>query len=361
MIVGHYLADQNLGRDRSRGITTYTVSLLSALSRRDDVDLVLLTSKSACRPENVRAELRSLPFRTDNSLSRLLADHMHPAWKAGPVDVWHYPKGYLSSLLRPRGAVVGTMHDTYILYYADHYPQYRSRWDLTYWLHMLRSSIARCDEVITDSECSKRALQEFCERFSITCPPLTVIYLAAEWDESPKLPKKADYVLHLASPDPLKQTSRVLDYWSKLRQKATLPKLRLIGHLSDVQSEMLAKLNEVVLSPPLSREELRGCMREARALILPSEIEGFGLPALEAYDAMTPVTYVRSTAVEEVLGACTPGGFRLSDFDSFTDALTDVLNLTENEVSATRNRLIAQYSWDKCASETMDVYRRAAI
>ena len=51
-------------------------------------------------------------------------------------------------------------------------------------------------------------------------------------------------------------------------------------------------------------------------LLLPSEIEGFGLPALEAYYLSTPVVYVRGTAVEEILGERSPGGFVLESADS---------------------------------------------
>ena len=59
-------------------------------------------------------------------------------------------------------------------------------------------------------------------------------------------------------------------------------------------------------------------------LLLPSEIEGFGLPALEAYYLSTPLVYVRgSTPVEEILGERSPPAFVLASADSIFVAAVD--------------------------------------
>ena len=71
----------------------------------------------------------------------------------------------------------------------------------------------------------------------------------------------------------------------------------------------------------------------ARALILPSEIEGFGLPALEAYYLGTPVCFVNNTSVEEILGVATKkGGFTLESADSLFSALDEVMRMSPEDV-----------------------------
>ncbi len=360
MSVGFYLADQNLGRDRSRGITAYAVALLTALSRHPDLHLSLKTSLSACSPEIAGASVSVLPFRTDSIGLRVIADQLHPLWNSDAVNLWHYPKGFLPAFLKPRKPVIGTVCDTYIQFHADHYPEYRNKWDYAYWLHMLRSSIARFDAIITISECSRRAIVELCDRYKIHCPPITVTYLAVDWEIARNAPApKEDFVLHLASPEPNKQTDRLLNYWSRLAKvRKDLPELKLVGNMTQEQSALLATILRASHLRPLPQKELRALMQSARALLLPSEIEGFGLPALEAYNAGTPVHYVRDTAVHEVLGAHTPGAFALTDFDSFQTTLAEVLSLSFERVSAIRKNLAATYSWERCAQETIRVYER---
>src|SRR5437870_9180060 len=88
-----YCADQNTHRDRSRGITTYTLGLMSRLNK--SVTLRAIVSKSSVDVPN-GIERVTLPFRSDHLLGRLAADHIHPLFirKQRP-DIWHYPKGFL--------------------------------------------------------------------------------------------------------------------------------------------------------------------------------------------------------------------------------------------------------------------------
>lgn len=359
MNVAFYLADQNLGRDRSRGITEYTEVLLAALSRLPDLQFCLQTSLSSCSPKIPGAKVCILPFRTDNSALRILADQIHPLWDDRSVDLWHYPKGYLCSILPRSQPVIGTVHDTYIQYYADNYPEHRSRYNYAYWVRVLRWSISRFDAIITDSKFSQRSIVALCERYRIKCPPISVVYLAVEWDVIPTKVVKENFVLHLASPEPHKRTEHLLKLWSMMvKSGRSLPELKLVGNLTQNQLRLASEVPQIYITTPLTRHELQALMQSARSLILPSEIEGFGLPALEAYNTMTPVVYVRDTTVHEVLGFNTPGSFILSDLETFEAALDEVLSLSGDEVSAIRKTLIIKYTWERTAQETASVYRQ---
>jgi glycosyltransferase involved in cell wall biosynthesis len=96
----------------------------------------------------------------------------------------------------------------------------------------------------------------------------------------------------------------------------------------------------------------------ARALILPSEIEGFGLPALEAYYLGTPVCYVRNTSVEEILAVATSkGGFSLDSSESLHHALAEVMAMDHDEVRTCGLKLREFYTAEKVAKRMLSVFR----
>ncbi len=134
----------------------------------------------------------------------------------------------------------------------------------------------------------------------------------------------------------------------------------MIGQLDEAGQNLIRALKNVKLSSWVPRQEIFGSMRGALALILPSEIEGFGLPALEAYSCGTPVAYVKNTAVEEILGPDSPGGFRLDD-DSFAVAIDEVLVLDSSEIIAKRDQLRATFLMGRlCRTRTLRCYESAA-
>ena len=69
---------------------------------------------------------------------------------------------------------------------------------------------------------------------------------------------------------------------------------------------------KIVKRPFLEDSALLSAYLKARALILPSEIEGFGLPALEAYYLGTPVCFVKALRWRKSSDVVTDkGGFSL--------------------------------------------------
>jgi glycosyltransferase involved in cell wall biosynthesis len=360
MRVAFYLADQNPHRDKSRGITVYTEGLLAALARRGDVELQCVASRSSVQgPASGPPALR---FRTDHLPGRLAADQLHDRLVRVRCDLWHYPKGFLPLVGRARAPRVGTLHDTIVDWYAQHHPESRSPAVFAYWRAVLARSLVRLDRVITVSESSRRALAAFCERRRIACPPIAVTGQGARFEAGTASPvKKEDCVVHLCSPLPHKGTERLLAAWETLeREDRDLPRLRLVGALTPEQARRVARLRAVELSRPLADADLARCLASARALLLPSEVEGFGLPALEAAYLGTPTVFVRGTAVEEVLGSDAPGGFQLGSLESLRAALDEVLAVAPEAAAARAARLRVHFGWDACAERTLAVYRELA-
>ena len=84
-----------------------------------------------------------------------------------------------------------------------------------------------------------------------------------------------------------------------------LPELKLVGTLPSEAAACVADDPGICSLPHQSEATLIDLVRRARALLLPSEIEGFGLPALEAYFLGTPVCYA-AESVAEILAGRTP-------------------------------------------------------
>ena len=90
-------------------------------------------------------------------------------------------------------------------------------------------------------------------------------------------------MVHLASTAPHKQTARLLQLWQILQQRdRELPELVLVGAIDRASQQMCDRMRRVTQLPHLDQEGLVEKVGGARALLFPSEIEGFGLPALES-------------------------------------------------------------------------------
>jgi glycosyltransferase involved in cell wall biosynthesis len=363
LAVAIFLADQNPHRDRSRGITEMTRCLVDQIKTRDDIRLIQIVSTSSFADPQLRCQSLRIPWRTDRPLGRLCSDALHPLFVRPKADVWYYPKGYLSLLATPSIPTIGTMHDTIVQHYADHYSGSRHRRDLNYWINVTKRSLRNLNSVLTVSQHAKGQLLNFCDRYRITPPTIAVTYESSEWEKYIGMAsEKAEYVVHLASDAPHKKTNHLLQMWTDLqRQAASLPPLKIIGALDAAGKALLSKTKQVEQVEHLPREELVNVLGESRALILPSEIEGFGLPALESYYVSTPVCYVRNTSVEEVigtLGACC--SFDLNSPQEFLFALNNALSMPADTVKQIRDNMYARFAGHLVADKVVEQFYRAA-
>lgn len=363
LAVAIFLADQNPHRDRSRGITGMTRGLLDQLKTRAELKLIPVISKSSFRDDDLKQQSLLIPWRTDQMFGRLFSDALHPFLARAKADVWYYPKGYVSLLGKPRVPTVGTMHDTIIQHYADHYADTRPQRDLNYWIRVTKRSLRNLKLVLTVSNHAKDQLIRFCDRYQINPPAIAVTYESSDWEAYIGLQfDKADYAVHLASDAPHKKTNRLLELWLELQSRSTdLPPLKLVGSLDATGLALLDQIRHAELVQHMSREQLVSVIGRARVLLLPSEIEGFGLPALEAYYVSTPVCYVRDTAVDEVVGPLgANGGFQLNSSESLISALNDVLGLPVAEVQHIRDNMFNRFARHSVADEVVRQLFRAA-
>ncbi len=362
-----YLADQNPGYDRSFGISRMSSMIMRSLQERGHVFVEAVVSQSSQRgPDNVKVT-RCLPWGTRAKWVRLLSDHMHPLFVRPNVepDLYYYPKGYLPLLdVFCRPSVV-TIHDTIIQYDEDHYPEWRAPWEYSYWAQVLKHTLRNADRIMTVSEFSKQQVIEFMKRHDIAEKEITVTYEPCAYESipQPNAPVKENKVIHLASIEPHKRTAQLIRWWLEAEAEGRdLPDLKLIGSLSDALKDQIGKSRTIRLLPFMPDAVLQATYSSARALLLPSEIEGFGLPALEAYYLGTPVCFVKGTSVEEILaGATGKGGFSLDSRESFFAALDEVMAMEASEIQRCGLKLRATFDSASVAARIEQVFREVAL
>ena len=169
-----------------------------------------------------------------------------------------------------------------------------------------------------------------------------------------------EYLLHVGGPGPTKNMRTILDGWRLISETNQELHLILAGTSRDavsslIESRGLKDMTRLHCVSPVSDVQLGSLYRGAVMLIMPSIVEGFGLPVLEAMACGCPVIASRSSPMEEVA----------EDSGIFIDhrspeqlayAVTTLLSdsLKRKTMSALGRTIAEQYSWDRTASITAD-------
>lgn len=133
--------------------------------------------------------------------------------------------------------------------------------------------------------------------------------------------------------------------------------LRLIGPVSD--EGYASQIRSVELEGGLSPTALRRAYREADVFVLPSVFEGFGLTAVEAMAAGTPVVVADSCGIadhvqREAIGRVYP----FDDPAGYERALRDVVADRETMGATAREYVDEHLTWSVIAEQFGQEYRR---
>jgi glycosyltransferase involved in cell wall biosynthesis len=182
------------------------------------------------------------------------------------------------------------------------------------------------------------------------------------WFEAPAdAPAPADVptMIFVGLLKPHKNVARLLRAFARVRDR--IPhRLVLVARHRDVRNvdrdalALAAKLGDrVELLDQMPFAELQARVRAAQAAVQPSLHEGFGLPAVEAMAAGTPVLAGRAGAMPEVCGDAA----LYCDPESEDDIARALLALGTDAALRARlaeagRRRAHQFSWDACAATT---------
>jgi glycosyltransferase involved in cell wall biosynthesis len=364
---------------RVRGIGRYTRNLLAAFARRAprDVEWTLLRLRNF-PPANPGL----LPAHDDIATSRLRRPELSMLafdpvllsleLSGRGIDVYHSTQ--LSLPARRRFPAVVTIHDLAPLIWPAHY----LRLPYSRVGHAWQYALARrANAVIAVSEATKR---DVVERLHVPEDRVTVVPEAVDSEFDPPSPEEGRalaharfgvperYVLYVGQFDPRKNMRGLLRAFAAAADRDKDLRLVIVGELGKLSSHLREALEterapreRVIVTGFVDDPTLAALYAGAECLLHAAFLEGFGLTALEALAAGTPVVGYAGGAVAEVVGDAgllIPSG----EEDSLADSLVRFLGddaLRSGLRARTRPRARV-FSWDRAADETLAVYRGVA-
>lgn len=357
------------------GVGHYTLELARALALISPADEFELVSpapfEDAALQEIERANLPNL--LTKNPRASSIRGHW---WSIGlPMyirragfDLFHGTN--FDVPLWKQGRSVVTIHDLSALLHPE---KHRAR--LVRRARLRLPLVVRfADRIITPTESVKR---EVCQRFKVKPGKVTAIHSAARNSFKPmpfaqtaelrkRLGVEDDFLLFVGTLEPRKNLLTLLKAFEQINaQSAHRPQLVIAGGEGWLMDDMFSFIRKSSISERLcftgylSDEELRGLYSACKVFLYPSVYEGFGLPPLEAMACGAPVIAGRIPSLMEVLGSSA----RLVDPLDVNELARTIVELLEDEnqrqmLGAAGLERAREFSWEKTARLTLDVYRQ---
>ena len=302
----------------------------------------------------------------------------------GALDVFHAP-AHLS--LNSRCPSIVTIHD--LAYLGDRggssAPAELNRDERAQWQIRRRffDEIARHTErslnratcVIAVSQATRQAVLQ---TFSVAAEKVFVVPLGVRdicrhipsADETRRVLARyglnRPYLFYLGGLDPNKNLATLLEGYALYRQRGGKAGLAIAGQ-SAFYGTVLKRLSDrlglgdvCTFLGFVPDSELPVLYRSASAVVMPSPLEGFGLPALEAMACGVPVIAANAGALPEVTGDCAVT-VDADSAEAFCDAM---LRIQEDRslvaaLSQRGQQRAAGFTWRRSAEQTLAVYARA--
>lgn len=351
------------------GVSRYITQLASELARRQQdvrVFAPLHVNKYLENLDHANRKGIRLPLKIRGTLPliRRINGHISKSEMAswGP-DIVHETYYTTRSSAPKNTPLVVTLHDMI----HEKFPYHFNANDRT--SHIKRIALDRADHVICVSENSREDLLKIT---SIDRMKTSVVHLGFGRLLEPISDKELlisthrdrPYILYVGQRNGHKNFGFLLQAFARstlLRKELDI--VAFGGHrFSREENDLINRLG-------LVKHQIRHCVgddskltdlyRQAAAFVYPSLYEGFGIPPLEAMANDCPVVSSCTSSMPEVIGNAAEF-FDPTDHDELIGALELTVFSDSRRaelIHAGRKRLM-NYSWEKCAAETLAVYKK---
>lgn len=335
------------------GMVRYCVEVARALGSRSDIELHILCASPTAQffrelldqPTRIHS-VGSMPVALRSALERQ-GSTLFP--RLGPFDVVHSAKHLVPN--HCDGAMkLMTVHDMLPLDRPSDFGTLKRRFLRGPYL----ASVRTADRIVCVSEATRDRL---CSYVPSASDKSVVVELGISSDLLAVSPhavavlRGRKYALVVGDPSPRKNLPLVIDMWPELVARHPEVFLAVVGppswgsaHLSAVAR---APDKHVLLLGHLTNAELSWAYQNTFAVLCPSQLEGFGLPALEAAAFGIPVLTSEDAALCEI---SSPAAAHLSSRNPrvWLEALSQLL-MSNGSFRCTES----VRSWDLVAAETI--------
>lgn len=383
------------------GVAHYTYYLVRNLLRQDRESEYVLFFEDKVSPALLReignwggkVSIQKFHFSQYKRYLPYVYSHLFIAnqIQKAKLDVFHSPANIvplrlLATARRPK--IVATVHDLAIYRHPEWFPKGQG-FSIKY---LVPKTIQQVDRLIVPSQATARDLQEL---FHVSPEKITVIPHGVEErffrktviasdlpaggergnlrDSSPRRgvalnDMEEDYILFVGTLEPRKNLVRLIAAYAGLPAEilakydlvlAGQPGWKYQQVSLEIKNLKLEIRNKVKLLGYFPGKNLPRLMQNAAVFVYPSLYEGFGLPVLEAMAAGCPVVTSRVGSLPEVTGeaAVLVDPVSVSDLTAqITKVIRDVAY--QREISAAGVKRAREFTWEKAALATFQVYER---
>ncbi|NQV11753.1 glycosyltransferase family 4 protein [Candidatus Uhrbacteria bacterium] len=181
-------------------------------------------------------------------------------------------------------------------------------------------------------------------------------------------PIQTPFMLNVGNSYPHKNLETLLHAFSFFVHEFPDVSLVLVGPQNEFTDRLKQEAREIEI--PLDRifflgfvsdEQLSELYQAAKFYIIPSKLEGFGIPPLEALQHGTPVAASRASSIPEILGPAAVY-FDPSDIESMVEAMRTLLqnNSERTRVLTESHEILKRYKWSDNARALLDIYKTSA-
>lgn len=177
--------------------------------------------------------------------------------------------------------------------------------------------------------------------------------------------ERKDFLLYVGNARAYKNITRLIVAYSRLKAiNPRFPGMKMVVRRDRAFKDFMRDVRDcsgresITVLSHVTDDDLRELYRSCAGLVIPSLKEGFGLPALEAMAAGSPVVASSGTALEELVG---DAGILVNP-ESVEDIMRGMAILTSQpelrrELSLKALERAGNYSWEKTASAIADRIR----